>query len=101
MSLKKLSQFLNKPLEDKDLPNLMKHLHFENLRKNPAVNFAIDEENPNKSFIRRGKVGGNPEMTAEISKKFDEWTAKSLEAVDFKFTRIVDEAGEVLAVQPI
>lgn len=82
-SLKKLAEFFGKPLEDEDLPRLMTHISFENVKKNPAVNFRPKEGN--EGHIRRGMVGGNPEMTEEISKLFDLWTAENLKGSDLKF----------------
>ena len=85
-SLKKLSVFLGHPLKNEDLPKLMDHLQFENVKKNSSINVNFDPNLPsNLDFVRRGKVGGNPEMTEEISKKFDEWSKKNLGNSDLKF----------------
>lgn len=84
--LKKLAAFLEKPLKDEDLPGLMDYLKFENVKKNLAINFNHGKESdPNHEVVRRGQVGGNPEITDKISKKIDEWTEKNLEGTDFKF----------------
>lgn len=79
--LRNLSSFLGNPLKDDDYPKLMEHLKFENVKENLSINISLKE----RGFCRRGKVGGNPEMTEEISKKFDEWTKNSLEGLDFSF----------------
>lgn len=85
-SLRKLSDFLEKPLKDKELPRLIDHLQFENVRKNPSINFKLNNAPPsNRDFIRRGKIGGNPEMTEEMSRRFDEWEKKNVDGLDFKF----------------
>lgn len=85
-SLKKLSNFLELPLREEDLPKLMDYLQFESFKKNPAINFKIDLSLPSEfDFIRRGKIGGNPEITEEIKAKFDKWAEDSLGNVDFKF----------------
>lgn len=85
-SLKRLADFLEKPLSDDDLPRLMDHLNFENVKKNPSINIQTNPSAPSsKAIVRRGKVGGNPEITKEISKKFDEWTARNLKGSDFQF----------------
>ena len=76
-SLKRLSEFLEKPLKDEDLPRLMEHLKFENVKKNPSINFKFDSPiKTNQDFVRRGKVGGNPEITNEVSRKIDLWAAE-------------------------
>lgn len=85
-TLRKLSEFLGKPLKDEDLPKLMEHLQFENVKKNPSINFKFEATNSSKQeFVRRGKVGGNPEITKEVSKKIEEWSKTNLGASDLKF----------------
>lgn len=85
-SLKKLAEFLEKPLADDDLPKLMEHLTFENVKKNPSMNFQMrPSAPPTQDHVRRGKVGGNPEMTKEMAKKIEEWTKKGLGNSDLKF----------------
>lgn len=85
-SLVKLSAFLEKPLKDEELPRLIDHLQFDNAKKNPSINFTISDAPPtNKDFMRRGKVGGNPEITEEISKKFDEWEKINVDGSELKF----------------
>lgn len=79
-SIKKLATFLNRNLSDDDVAKLKDYLKFENFKKSYSL---TSTNNPN--FIRRGKVGGNPEMTEELSNKFDEWTKKNLENSDLKF----------------
>lgn len=85
-TLKKLAVFLEKPLPDSELPKLMDHLQFENILRNPSINFSVNSSVPSrKVLIRRGEIGGNPEMTQELSAKFDEWTEKNLEGSDLTF----------------
>lgn len=76
-SLKEISNFLEKPLNDADLPPLMEHLNFENFKKNPAVNNkrlkeknVFDKNAPD--FIRKGKVDKNTEVTPSMEKQIDE-----------------------------
>lgn len=84
-ALKSLADFLGHPLKDEDLPRLMEHLSFENTKKNPAINMKFNPLEKKASFVRRGQVGGNPEMTSEMSKKFDEWTKKNMAGSDLMF----------------
>jgi hypothetical protein len=85
-SLRKLSEFLECPLNDKDLPKLMEHLQFENVQKNPSINFKFQtSEKSNNEFVRRGKVGGNPEITDEISEKIDQWSKSHFEVSGIEF----------------
>lgn len=85
-SLKKLAEFLGKPLADKDLPRLLEHLKFDNVKKNVSINALINPQDPTvQALVRRGKIGGNPEMTPELTAKFDAWIAKNLVGSDLKF----------------
>lgn len=85
-SLKDLASFLESPLKDEDLPKLMSHLKFENIKKNESVNARYTPViTENQAFVRRGEIGGNPEMTIKLSKKIDEWTNKNLIGSDFVF----------------
>lgn len=85
-SLKRLSAFLGYPLKDVDLPKLMDHLKFENFKNNKAINFKFRLcDSTEQEFVRRGEVGGNPEITDAVSKRFDEWSAINLENKNLKF----------------
>ena len=80
-TLKNLATFLEKPLKDGEIGKLMNHLSFENMFNNPS--FQIKLEHSTIYRLRRGKVGGNPEITDEISNKFDKWSEKHLKNTDF------------------
>lgn len=81
-----LANFLGKPLSDNDLPKLLNHLEFENFKSNSSVNYKFDEDNPeNSGLVRRGKIGGNTEMSEEISKRFDDWMKENLKNSDLRF----------------
>lgn len=84
-SIKKLASFLEKPLNDEDLPKLKEHLKFDNFKKNPAITIVREGMSSNQEFIRRGKIGGNPEVTEQISKKVDKWIRENLINCDLKF----------------
>lgn len=84
-TLIKLADFLGHPLKEEDLPKLIKHLSFENCRKNLSINHLHNPKLREPNFVRRGQVGGNPEMTPGLSEKFDKWTEKNLAGTDFKF----------------
>lgn len=76
-SLMKIASFLEKPLDESDLPKLMSHLSIENFKKNPAINKlhlqdknVLDKDAP--SFIRNGNVRKNTEITADMEAQIDE-----------------------------
>lgn len=85
-TLRNVANFLGKSLRDVDLPALLNHLDFDNFKSNSAVNYKLDEQNvENSDLIRRGKIGGNPEMTNELSEKFDRWIEENLKDSDLRF----------------
>lgn len=85
-TLRKLADFLEKPISDDDLPKLLDHLEFKNFKSNPSVNYRINDiHSENGGLVRRGEIGGNPEMTAEIAKKFDDWISENLKDSDLRF----------------
>lgn len=89
-TIQKISNFLDKHLNEQEIPNLLSHLNIENFRNNKAVNlqFMIDAKiyDKSESFIRHGKIGGNPEMTEEIADKIDKWTEENLKETGLKFS---------------
>lgn len=86
-SLKKLASFLEYPLSDNDLPDLMHYLNIESFKENQSVNMKSlqDMVTGKWDFIRRGQIGGSPELTIEISEKIDEWTEAQLNGTGIKF----------------
>ncbi|KAG4068854.1 hypothetical protein HA402_005002 [Bradysia odoriphaga] len=86
-SLKKLASFLERPLSDNELPELLQHLSFQNFKQNSSVNMQLFENlgMGGWSFMRRGQVGGNPEITAEIGEKIDAWTNEQLKGTGLIF----------------
>merc|ERR1712137_475305 len=89
----KVCTFLGKTLSEQQLELLTRHLHFDSVSKNTAINFMeskADSKEPCK-FIRKGKTGDwknhfNPELNARL----DEWIRKNLEGSDLKFTMELD-----------
>jgi hypothetical protein len=68
---------------------LIHHLDFESMKKNPALNYAAYHEplrklRPEGRFIRKGTVGDHKTiMSLDMQKKFDEWTASSIQDTDY------------------
>lgn len=78
----KVSSFVDVPLSEDQISRLSDHLNFENMKKNPTVNYdqlpeILSAELPllNKiSFMRKGISGSFKEtMSAELAEKFDKW----------------------------
>lgn len=89
-SLKRLAAFLDYQLNDIDIPELVRHLSFENFKNNTAVNREhLSKNSTNKwEFVRRGKIGGNPEMTPILIAKIDEFTEKQLMGCGLNFPNV-------------
>lgn len=95
-SIRQVSAFLGKNLTDEQVSALEDHLSFKSMKKNPALNLepilammekpVSSEENPDETFIRKGKVGDwKNYMSKELSEKFDRFTEENLKGTDFAF----------------
>ena len=83
-TLEKLAKFLGKPLKEEDYEKLIDHLSIENMKKIPDAFVKSASGRKGVELIRKGEIGRNPEMTEEISKKFDKWTEEKLKQSNFK-----------------
>ncbi|XP_037032493.1 luciferin sulfotransferase-like [Bradysia coprophila] len=74
--LKKTAAFLGKSYPEEQLKQLVKHLSFDEMKKNFSADFS-EEGAGGHSFMRKGKVGSYlEEMSVELIDKFDKWTKK-------------------------
>lgn len=90
--IKDVATFLERDLNEDAIDRLAKHLSFDCMKKNPAVNFQIvvdmfasvyNMTTAQNVFIRRGIVGGyKSEMTPEQIQKFKKWTEENLRGSD-------------------
>lgn len=90
--IKKVADFLEKSLSEEQIQILTKHLSFESMKNNPAVNYEpvcelnrkfklIDEKGV---FMRSGTVGGyKTMMTPETIQQFDEWEKEKTCGTDY------------------
>ncbi|XP_070134661.1 luciferin sulfotransferase-like [Drosophila bipectinata] len=75
-----VSRFLNKPVTEKQMEKLLKHLSFEEMKKNPTTNHLWelsqvknkDAGKEKHNFVRRGQVNGykdelKPEQIAKAN----------------------------------
>lgn len=91
--VRRCAKFLNVDyqLTDVDLARICEHLKFDKMQANPAVNLEpllnnIDDGRNNNivksgdesKFIRKGNIGDwRNYLTAESSKRFDEWIERN------------------------
>jgi len=90
--IRKVASFLNKTVTDEQIQKLVKHLSFETMKKNKAVNgddFLELRKNKNLTygdgaFIRSGVVGKyKEELSQETIKKFDVWIKQNIYGTSF------------------
>ncbi|KAF2899022.1 hypothetical protein ILUMI_07154 [Ignelater luminosus] len=95
--IKKVAGFLEKELTDEQVEILAKHLSFESMKKNNAVNGEEFIEqfrknnlvNEDGSFIRAGEVGKyKKELSPETIRQFDAWIKKNITGTNFENERI-------------
>jgi hypothetical protein len=80
--IRKTAKFLGKTLSEDEVSSLTKHLSFEEMKKNPAVNLEnvlnraqkIHGRAYDSTFIRKGKVGSwKDELPESLVEEFDRW----------------------------
>lgn len=88
----KTAAFLGKTLTDPQVEILAKHLSFQSMKENPALNHAeellmnFQESNNEGGFMRKGEVGRwKVEMNDDLIEKFDKWTLKHTEGTGLTF----------------
>ncbi|KAF2886189.1 hypothetical protein ILUMI_19984 [Ignelater luminosus] len=91
--IKKVAKFLGKELTEEQIELLTKHLNFQSMRENKAVNKEgyvnqLKENNlsiKDGRFMRSGTVGKyKEELSAETIKKLDEWIKQNVSGTDFE-----------------
>lgn len=91
--IKKVAQFLDKPLSDEGITALTKHLSFDSMKNNLALNGEIFFEMlrkhnlapKNGKFLRSGTVGKyKEELSPETVKKLDEWIKENISGTSFE-----------------
>lgn len=89
--IKRVAKFLNKEMTEEQVQLLSKHLNFQTMKSNPAVNFEdrikrIKESNlnvKNGEFMRAGVVGKyKDELSPETIAEFNEWIDKNIRGTE-------------------
>nr|CAI5828441.1 unnamed protein product [Callosobruchus analis] len=91
--IRKMADFLEKPISDGGVEKLVNHLNIKNMRKNPAVNNEDLIEKSRKSkglemsetnHMRLGKMGSHKiDMAPELIEKVDKWIEENIKGTDF------------------
>jgi len=89
--IRKVATFMDKTLTNEQVQQLTKHLSFESMKKNDAVNYEKGNELRRKKnlaiegkFMRSGTVGKyKEELSSETIEKFDAWIKKNVEDTTF------------------
>ncbi|XP_005189562.2 sulfotransferase 1E1 [Musca domestica] len=78
-------RFLNKTIDDATMAKMLKHLSFDEMKRNPKTNhlwefqqirdkYGMDQEKPEYNFVRKGKVNAyKEELSKEMVGKLDDW----------------------------
>lgn len=91
--IKKVAKFLEKEITEEQVEILAKHLSFESMKKNDAVNKEgyvnlLKENNlsvKDGAFMRSGSVGKyKEELSDETIKKLDEWSKQNIAGTGFE-----------------
>ncbi|XP_050304366.1 uncharacterized protein LOC126741932 [Anthonomus grandis grandis] len=92
--IRKTAKFLEKDLDEEQIQMLKKHLSFESMKNNPAVNYELVREmykkykliNYEGEFMRSGSIGGyKAAMGPELLDQFDRWIKTHTKNTDFNF----------------
>ncbi|XP_050304334.1 luciferin sulfotransferase-like [Anthonomus grandis grandis] len=84
--VQKTARFLDKSLTQEQTDKLARHLSFDSMKNNQAVNYdwlvklsqIYKPSDKNNVFMRKGKVGGYKEaMTPDVIEQFDKWTEEN------------------------
>merc|ERR1711892_904888 len=71
--IEELCEFLEHPLSEEKVDELVDHVHVDNMRKNPWVS-PPKSKHVRMDFIRKGKVGDSKNyFTPEKAKEWNEW----------------------------
>ncbi|ENN80411.1 hypothetical protein D910_06340 [Dendroctonus ponderosae] len=92
-AIRKTATFLGKDVSADQVDQLAKHLSFESMKINPAVNYDwlvklsnLYKPDESNAFMRQGKVGGFKDaLTPEMIIKFDEWTEECIKGTGLTY----------------
>ncbi|KAG8240887.1 hypothetical protein J6590_092607, partial [Homalodisca vitripennis] len=92
--VKRVAEFLGKQLTANQVEILCKHLSFESMKNNPAVNFEdrkmlvknLTEKQMKGHVMREGKAGGWKEtLSPDWVIRIDQWIHNRLQETEFSF----------------
>ncbi|XP_059056991.1 luciferin sulfotransferase-like isoform X2 [Achroia grisella] len=92
-AVRRVSQFLNKPVSEEQVSRLCEHLHIDNFRNNKSVNLEgiknIGLMKKDAVFIRKGKAGGwRSYFDEEMTQQAERWMKEKLDNIDIQYPLI-------------
>ncbi|XP_020799249.1 uncharacterized protein LOC110177072 [Drosophila serrata] len=104
-----VSRFLNKPVSDEQMERLLKHLSFDEMKKNPTTNHRWEQAQlrhkdagkEKHNFVRRGEVNGyKDELKPEQIAKANEKIQKSLKenSISLEELLLLNESPQAVEV---
>jgi len=94
--IKKVADFMEKPLSDEQLDLMTQHLRFDSFSKNEAVNMETPKKmglfNEDGNFCRKGKTGDwKNHFDAQLNARIDNWIKTNLAGTDLKFVTELEQ----------
>ncbi|XP_044729638.1 luciferin sulfotransferase-like [Chrysoperla carnea] len=87
--IKQVGEFMEKPLTEENIDRLEKHIDFEEMKNNLAVNrraIKFLNVHPDSHFIRKGAINSyKNELSDESIKMLDEWVEKNIVGTELEF----------------
>uniref|UniRef100_A0A0A1X0U6 Amine sulfotransferase n=1 Tax=Zeugodacus cucurbitae TaxID=28588 RepID=A0A0A1X0U6_ZEUCU len=94
-----ICKFLNKTISEAQMQQMLQHLSFEEMKKNPKLNHhwefeqlraKFKTEYEDNNFVRRGKAGGyKDELSADIIAKLDDMIQRNLDHYDLSLNELL------------
>ncbi|XP_041351331.1 sulfotransferase family cytosolic 1B member 1-like [Gigantopelta aegis] len=95
-TIRMVSMFLGKPLNEAEIEKLAEHCSFKNMKANPCVNYSWYEgwiyKKEHEEFMRKGIIGDWKNfMTDEMAKQMDDLVARELKGTGLQFYDVSPE----------
>ncbi|XP_054089288.1 amine sulfotransferase-like [Zeugodacus cucurbitae] len=94
-----ICKFLNKTISEAQIEQMLQHLSFEQMKKNPKLNHhwefeqvraKLKSEYEDNNFMRRGKAGGyKDELSADIIAKLEDMIQRNLDHYDLSLNQLL------------
>ncbi|XP_071050556.1 luciferin sulfotransferase-like [Onthophagus taurus] len=91
-TIKKIANFLEKPITEENLERLHDYVSLEKMKSNPGVNLeklieqCYGDDVSDRFFIGKGQIGSwKTKMSEKMSEEFDDWIEKKTKNTDLRY----------------